>query len=288
MRYDTCRTEVKDATMAMLTLGFPPELSGGGGQASVAPPQPSYGQAQPNTPVAQGGYRIKRQGGYGAPQPAVAPSGSGYGAPAPAPISSGYGAQPAPKPQPARPGKIFQPPTLPPKECGLVDFVRVFPCFLINFSHYYKVVCRKTERSKPQLSSRRTIWAFLVWSHRWIRCMKSLATIVNFWPQKSTPSPSCMLSKFEKNQFFPCCFKISQFSEDQPRHLSSRGAKLTWAPRWPCSWRAVVVSRCFKLGWVTSWNWSLKWWPSTPRWTFSSRNALRNEVVLCRNVRFYF
>lgn len=138
MRYDTCRTEVKDATMAMLTLGFPPELSSSTPASGASEPSAAGYPQSPPAPQQAGGYRYKRQGGYGG-APAVAPpapaAAGGYGPPAPAPAP--YGAHPVVSRPPAKPGKVFQPPTLPPKECGIVDFVSLFTTKKVHYIIYY-------------------------------------------------------------------------------------------------------------------------------------------------------
>uniref|UniRef100_A0A915JBJ5 Uncharacterized protein n=1 Tax=Romanomermis culicivorax TaxID=13658 RepID=A0A915JBJ5_ROMCU len=124
----------KKPTFSLLA-GFPNENQGGGQRRGYQRPQTggayggnggqqssSYGQAAQSS----GGYggRKKRQGGYG-PAPASTGGSSSYPAPGPQPPppAPGYGGSSVQQKPPAKvAGKIFQSPTLPPKDCGIVDF----------------------------------------------------------------------------------------------------------------------------------------------------------------------
>ncbi|KRY84569.1 Uncharacterized protein T4D_6680 [Trichinella pseudospiralis] len=117
MKYDTCRVEVKDSNMAMLHLGFP--LSAAEAH-KVAQPCPG-GACESN-------LRDKRQT-YTSPPPL--PS-----TPQPQPtVSAAYGFKSTQPPLPNANGlkpnvhrpkgqhKLLPPPTLPIRDCGLVEFV---------------------------------------------------------------------------------------------------------------------------------------------------------------------
>uniref|UniRef100_A0A5S6QAT7 ZP domain-containing protein n=1 Tax=Trichuris muris TaxID=70415 RepID=A0A5S6QAT7_TRIMR len=116
MKYDTCRVEVKDSNTAMLHLGFP--------LSSTEPhkmlPQPCPGGA------CEGNLRNKRQA-YHKPSPYAS-------SPSPSPPTGAYGQPPAasqvqgaysagkPEVQKKGPHKLLPPPTLPVRDCGLVEF----------------------------------------------------------------------------------------------------------------------------------------------------------------------
>ncbi|KFD57899.1 hypothetical protein M514_01132 [Trichuris suis] len=116
MKYDTCRVEVKDSNTAMLHLGFP--------LSSIEPhkiPQPCPGGA------CEANLRDKRQAYQQAsshlssPSPPVVPTGA-YGQPSPAAqVQSAYAAG-KPEVHKKGPHKLLPPPTLPIRDCGLVEF----------------------------------------------------------------------------------------------------------------------------------------------------------------------
>lgn len=146
MKYDTCRTEVKDATMAMLLLGFPNADSsspcgrpggsscggGGGGGGGYGPPPPAQsGGYGGGSPGGSAGYGSAQQTGGGCSS-AGGCSGrvrrQSYGAQPPAPPTGGYGGgqqqQLGPQQQSGKGGGgVFGPPTLPPRDCGVIDLV---------------------------------------------------------------------------------------------------------------------------------------------------------------------
>ncbi|CDW56151.1 PAN 1 and Zona pellucida domain containing protei n [Trichuris trichiura] len=141
MKYDTCRVEVKDSNTAMLHLGFP--------LSSIEPhkiPQPCPGGA------CEANLRDKRQAYQQAssyvssPAPPV-PTGA-YGQPSPATqVQSAYAAG-KPEVHKKGPHKLLPPPTLPIRDCGLVEFVSLFPTtrtfsiklFFIKNNGTYKAV----------------------------------------------------------------------------------------------------------------------------------------------------